>query len=350
MFKRILIYLIPLFLTALIFAVSGKEEVGNEDSKSKAIAVKTAKVITITSARPIITSGKLATTSEIKLSFLTGGIIDDISAGEGQMVAKGQLLATLKLDEINAMANKAKIALDKSQRDHQRIMSLYADKVATLENLQDIESKLEVDKANLEIAEYNLKHSAIYAPSNGRILKRLAENGELAGKGAPIFLFGTSGQGWVVKSGVTDREVIKLAIGDSAHVIFDAYPKVKFRARVTEIAGFANPLTGMFEIELTLPASKYVLKSGFVAEAAISPSAVSTSSMIPVDAIVEADGDKGFVFAIDEQTGNAVKKEVVIDYLTDNKAAVSNGLENIKEVITDGSAYLTDNSKVELSN
>jgi len=51
------------------------------------------------------------------------------------------------------------------------VSNLYQDSVATLEQKQDAETGLTVARSNLEIAEYNLKHSSILAHPTGKFLK-----------------------------------------------------------------------------------------------------------------------------------------------------------------------------------
>ena len=105
---------------------------------------------------------------------------------------------------------------------------------------------MEIADSDLKVAKFNLKHSEIIAPNDGKVLKRFAEEGELTNSGVPIFLFGADNEGWVIRAGVTDRQIIRLKIGDKASVWFDPYPNEEFIAHITEIEAVANPYTGTF--------------------------------------------------------------------------------------------------------
>jgi multidrug efflux pump subunit AcrA (membrane-fusion protein) len=72
--------------------------------------------------RPYV-SGQFTTDDEVMLSFKTTGIINKIYVKEGDAIQRGQLLATLNLTEIDASLEQARLALEKSTRDHQRIMN-----------------------------------------------------------------------------------------------------------------------------------------------------------------------------------------------------------------------------------
>ena len=165
----------------MIIASCGDKSKKESDTRENLIKVKAAEVVEKNIVFPIHSSGRLSAKTEQKLSFKTGGIINKIFVDEGQSVRKGQLLAELNLSEIRARVNLAEQALGKAERDFNRTGNLFKDSVVTLEQLQNAETALEVAKSNLEIARFNLKYSTIVAPSQGKILRRLMEENEVAG-------------------------------------------------------------------------------------------------------------------------------------------------------------------------
>jgi multidrug efflux pump subunit AcrA (membrane-fusion protein) len=166
----------PLLLLAagLLLALAGCGASEANSNAVEAVAVRTARVETANIAQPIRATGILSGKAESKLSFKIGGIVDRINVSEGQSVRQGQLLATLKLAEINAQVHQAQNAFDKAGRDLQRVQNLYRDSVATLERFQDVTTAYEVTKSSLEIAKFNQQYASIYAPAAGKILKRFA--------------------------------------------------------------------------------------------------------------------------------------------------------------------------------
>ena len=86
--------------------------------------------------------------AEAKPSFKTGGVIAKTMVSEGQNVKKGQLLARLNLAEIDAQLSQANEAANKAERDLTRARRLLADSVATLEQVQNASTALEVAKKN----------------------------------------------------------------------------------------------------------------------------------------------------------------------------------------------------------
>ena len=345
--KRISSLLLVVFVGFVICSGCKPEE--DQNAAVDFIPVRTASVVKEKISLPIHTSGKITTSAEAKLSFKVGGIIEKIFVNEGDYVNKGKLLAQLNQSEIDARVKQAQNGYDKAERDYNRVKKLYEEEVATLEQFQNVETARNVAKSNLDIALFNSKHTKITAPSGGRILKKLNEENELTGPGAPLFIFGSQSSGWFIKVGITDKDILKIDIGDSAHVIVDAFPDKVFFATVTETGRSANPYNGTYDVELKIDSDNYNFVSGFVAEADIFPSVSNEYYMIPMAALNEADQSGGFVY-IPEQDKTVKKLYIKVAAIIDDNIAIPGGLDNIKSVITNGSEYLNPLSKINIVN
>lgn len=334
----------PVFI-AILLSVTGCVD---KKPKIRPAAPNPVKIIEVSPEAisiPVHSSGILLSSEEMKLSFKTGGIISRIPVREGDRVKKGQTLASLNLSEINAQVNLAKNGYEKALRDYNRANNLYTDSVATLEQLQNATTALNVAKSNLEIAQFNLSHSTIIAPDNGIVLRQFAKENELLSQGFPVFLFGTSGKNWKVKTALSDRDIVRINPGDSAIITFDAWNGVKFPAVVEQAGEMANPSTGTYDTELTLNDKGYRLATGFIAGVDIFPSKKELFILVPVGSIIEADGQSGYVFAVtDSTTVNKVKVTIVT--ISGNKAAVTGTTSGIREIVSEGAAYLRDGEKV----
>lgn len=328
----------------LIISCRGQEQATTTEEITK---VRVVPVVIRDLSIPVHSSGLLAPADEIKLSFKTGGIIESIEAGEGQRVKKGTILASIHLSEIKAAVNQARNGYEKALRDFTRAENLYRDSVATLEMKQNASTAVDVARSSLEAAEFNLKYSVITAPADGMILKQLAREGELVSQGYPVFLFGTSGKYWKIRSFVSDRDIVRISPGDSASVSFDAYPSVRFPATVGETGAMADPYTGTFETELLLEGGNYKLVAGFVATVDIYSSSKKRYSMVPVGSITGADGSAGYVYAVSD-SGRVVRIKVNIVDMPGDMAAVTGIPENLESVVSEGASYLKDGMKVSI--
>jgi len=338
---KILAIAIPL---VVLSACSDKKQIVENDN---AVKVQTAFVTEKEVIDPVHSVGKVYPKAEAKLGFKTGGIIKDVLVDEGQVVRKGQVLAVLNLSEIEANRNQASLGFEKAKRDYKRAQNLYKDSVATLEQLENAHTQLEYAKSTLEIADFNLKYSRIVAPENGKILKRLAERSEVIAPGYPVFLFGSNADDWVVRASIPEVEIMKLNIGDNANVVLDAYPERTIQAEITEIGTFADPYTGTYEIELTIANRDVKLASGLFARFDIFPSKSETYDVVPVNALVEANVNEGYVYKVDKNNGVAREKVSIFD-VHDDMLYVRSALQAGDEVVTDGASYINSNSKIKI--
>jgi RND family efflux transporter MFP subunit len=297
-------------------------------------------------APSIQTNGLLANKDEIRLSFKVGGVIRSLSVRQGQRVRKGERLAEIEQTEINAQVEQARQAFEKAERDVARGERLYGDQVISLEQLQDLRTQSAVAEAALNSAKFNWNYAAIVAPRDGTILRRLAEERELVSAGNPVIVLGAQDRGFIVRTGLADREIVQVKLGDVAEIRLDALPGAALKGRITEVASAADAASGMFGIEVSVDPGDLSLKSGLVAKLSIVPSSASAGTRVyaPISAVVEGDGRTARVFVLEQQ--RARRRDVEVDFIEGERVALASGLEAGEQVITDGAQYLEDGESV----
>jgi RND family efflux transporter MFP subunit len=377
MINHIRTLLIPTAMLSLLIVACGEPTAPEADqTKANARPVETTTAIPITYEHEVFASGRLSSSEEARLSFKTGGIIKKIYVREGQQVRNGQLLAELELDEIRAQSQQAeisreqaaitienaKLALRLAERDYKNAQGLYKDSVATLEQLQNAEVQLDnarnqlaaaekgltFSSQNVDIAQFNLRHSRIMAPANGVILKKVSEVNELVGPGTPVFLFGSEEKAQIIRVNVTDKDIIFIDLGDQASIDFDAYPHHTFKGTVREVASMADPYTGTFEVEIEVQDEGRQLLTGFIGTVNIHTKASEELVSIPIDALVGANEQTGQVFTV--EGGKAVSKEVQIFKIEKDQILLSKGLPAGTEVVVRGNGYLEESDLVSSNN
>ncbi|MEZ4901371.1 MAG: efflux RND transporter periplasmic adaptor subunit [Spirosomataceae bacterium] len=346
--------LIRLGLVISMAACSTKEEGTSQKvsfSDETITPVQLAKVERVVRSEEIVASGLVASSEEARLSFKIGGIIQKIHVNEGQKVRKGQVLASLNMTEIDAQVSQAKYSVEKAERDFKRIQNMLKDTAATLEQMQNATTGYDVAKQNLQIAQFNRSYAQIISPMDGAIIKKMANEGELTGPGTPIFYLTSNRQSdWVVRVGVSDKDWTRLKIGDKATVLLDAYPSETFMGSVQKLAPAADPLNKLYEIEVRIHPSGKRFASGLFAKVSLQPAQSRHYITVPVEAIVEGNGKDGFVFVLDDSRKKVKRIPIQIGFIDGDKVLITNGLENNPEVITSGSAFLTENSSVVVKN
>ena len=324
-----------------------KETVKQEDD---AVLIRTTTIESADYKPTLQYSGMMASTNEVKLAFKIGGIVSKIYVKEGDRVSKGQLLATLNLTEINAQVEQSTQAVEKAKRDVNRVKNLYNDTAATLEQFQNVQTQLDVVKENQRIAKFNLEYAQIRALDNGIVTKKIANEGEVIAAGSPVFIINSaSNNDWVIRFGVADKDWSVLKNGDAATVAIDAYPNKTFNGIISKKAETADPYSNTYEMEVKVLPNGERFAAGLFATVQLKATAVKALKLLPIEALAEADAKKGFVFVLNDDKRSVKKVPVEIAFINKDKVAISSGLENINEVITEGVSYLTESSIVKIA-
>lgn len=315
------------------------------DSKLSKVVVKTHKIETIDEANEIRVLGIVTSEAEARPSFKTGGIIKKTYVKEGDMVAKGQLLATLEMVEINAQVHQAEEGLSKAMRDKDRVTALYKDSVATLEQFQNVTTAYEVAKKTADIATFNKKYSEIRSPISGKIVKQIMFNGEVTGPGNPVYaILGVGKSDWIIKAGLTDRDWARVSQGDKVDIKMDAYPGQVFSGVLTEKTSVGGSASGTFDVQIAFTHQPKNLAAGLVANVNISSAHADKQVVIPIEALVKSNGKEAAVFTA--ENGRAKLIRIKIAKLLGDKVSVASGLETVNNVVTIGAMYLEDGESI----
>ncbi|GMQ23925.1 efflux RND transporter periplasmic adaptor subunit [Algoriphagus sp. oki45] len=315
-------------------------------SRSEAIPVKTISLQSGAFSPTIQASGTFSTKDETLLSFKTGGIISGMFVQEGDPIRKGQLLATLDLTEVDAGVTQAKLAYEKAKRDSERAARLYQDSVATLEQFQNSQTALQIAEQQLRAAEFNKSYSEIRATKSGYVLRKFVNSGQQVGPGAPVFqINGANQNSWTLQATVNEQNWSSIAIGDSATILLENVVE-KILAKVIRKSQAADMATGAYWVEIQPETEIYfALASGMFGKTEIFPSQKTEGWLIPYEALLDAEGDIGYVF-VTEDRKTAKKIKVKLGKLETTQIQVKSGLENQKELIVSGSAYLSEGSNL----
>lgn len=335
---------------ALLVAV-GACSSGTRDSGLPAdettIPVRVQPLATTDTAGTVMATGTFTTDDETALAFRSGGIIQQLRVKEGESFRKGQLLATVEATEINTALEQAQLGREKAERDYHRAKRLYADSVATLEQMENAKTAFDAAKQDVERASYQVGHTAITAPFDGYVLQRPANAGQVVGPGTPVLVVASSAKGgWLLKVGVSDRQWSAIRVGNAATVTTDAIPGKDLWAEVVRKSEGVDPQSGVFNVYLKLSdAPSSPLASGLFGRAAIHLEQASDVWLIPYEALMDGDGGKAYVFiTTDGQTARRVAVEVSAIQRT--HAVVTAGLEGGGSLIVSGSPYLRDGSSI----
>lgn len=290
-YKYLIITGVALILLLVIARKAGW--IGEDDN----IKVSSEKVTTETITEVVTASGKVQPEVEVKLAADVSGEVVDIFVKEGEVVKKGTLLAKINpeiyvsaLDRMVASVNTSKANLDnarsrlkqaesqfiKTELNYNRTKKLFDEKVISASDFETVKSSYEVAKAEVDAAKQsvsaaafgvqsseaslkesreNLNKTSIFAPVDGTISKLSVEKGErVVGtemmEGTEVIRLANLNE-MEVSVDVSESDIIRVHVGDTAAVEIDAYLNRDFAGVVTEIANSANSSSAMSTDQVT---------------------------------------------------------------------------------------------------
>ena len=315
--------------------------------------VRLARVIDSSVREPLVAAGTLTAKDEPVLSFKVGGVVARISVDAGDRVRAGQVLAVLGLTEIDAAVTRARAGLEKAERDLARLERLARDSVATAVQVQDARTARELAEADLSAARFNRSYAVITAPAAGTVLRRHVREGEVVTAGAAVLTLASAARGTVFRVDLADRDLIRVRNGDPARVTLDADPARALEGTVSEIGAAPTQGLGTYTVEIALPAAAG-LPNGLVGRARIAVGEPVRTALVPIESLVEADGQEGTVFVVEadsvgpDSLVRVRRRAVRVGALAGAAVTLRGGLAPARWVVTDGAAWLNDSMLVKV--
>ena len=184
--------------------------------------------------RVIRASGTIEAT-EVDISTRLSGVIIDIPVEEGDRVAEGDLLATIRAAELEANRIGVQAIYDEAQTNLSRIRNLYAAGGVSRMDLDAAESAYLQAKSALETIDASLEDSALFAPISGVVLMKNMEAGETAFPGVALVTVADLTRVWI-DIYVSEPMMGRITLGDEAVITVDSHPGRAFSGVVTNIA------------------------------------------------------------------------------------------------------------------
>lgn len=341
-------------LMALLLAPSAGCGRTHADVSPPPPMVRTA-VVSASAAPPLTVRGPLVAGSRLRLGFKTPGVIRAVHVKEGEAVRKGQLLARLDSADAAASARAAQAVRDRARREWQRSVKLADEGAIAASTREDAKSALVAAEASLAVAWEGLKGMQLTAPVPGTVFKRLAEPGETVGAGAPVLILDET-QRPVVKLGVTDRDLKRLAKNQPATLVLEA-TGASLPGVVSTLAGSPDTADGLYAVEVTplrdraRPDGKAdkrpdeTLPLGTLVSVRFEANTEQTIR-VPLEALVHRN-DKDWIFVVEGGPEPKARiRPIGVGRSEGKDVVVSSGLSGGERIVTEGAYFLMDGQAV----
>ncbi len=347
-------------------------------------------------AKSVVATGKVTPITKVEVKSKASGIVKKLYVEYGDNVKKGQLLAQLDKDEIQAQVDQSRAALQSSEanftsaqadyerakvdaegpdvpllkRQYDRSVEMAKDGVVSAQALDDADrnykmalnkqdvAKAQVqvlkakiaqaqadvvhNRANLAQLEEQLSYTDIISPIDGIVLSRDVEIGDAVSSilvlGSTATLVMTLGDTTevYVKGKVDESDIGKVYLGQPARIKVESFKDKTFYGKVTKISpmGVEKDNVTTFEVRVSINNPGGELKAEMTANAEIILDEHKNVLQIPEGAIIYDKDKKASVEIPDPKAKDGMKKIALnIGISNGAKTEVLSGLKEGDQVV-----------------
>jgi len=236
-----------------------------------------------------------------QLAAVTSRVVANIvemRVSAGQQVASGDTVVALddrdlqrRVEQAQDAVRGAEAELAQAQSDYQRDKPLFDQQVITPYDFEHTQTNLKTADANLhrlqqaeKEAEVGLSYAVIRSPFTGVVVDKLANVGDLAAPGKPLFNMYEQGRLWL-EANVPEEMLAGIHIGEIRSVRIDARGR-ELRGRVVEIVPSSDPATRSVVVRIHLEDTREIVPGMF--GRLLIPAASEHVLTVPASAVTRA--------------------------------------------------------------
>ena len=308
---------------------------------------------------PVVT-GSIQPERKADLRAEVQAIVLQVLKENGDVVKRGDIL--VKLDETSIRDNlnsaednvrSASLSLEQVERAQQRLKTLRASGMASLQALDDAEVKVDAarsevsaSKARATTARQQLQRTVVRAPFDGVVSERKVSAGDTASLGKELVkVIDPTSMRFV--GNVSADKISQVKMGQAVSFRVNGYASQEFHGKVTRVDPAANDVTRQVEVLVGFIDSNQPKVSGLYAEGNIESMTVDALSL-PESAVVKS-GDKSYAWRI---VGNKLKKVDLVLGKRDQRSGnyeVRQGLSTGDLVMRSPGSNFKDDQDIELA-
>lgn len=351
----------------------------------------------------VVASGHVEAPYRVNIGSQITAVVAKVPVVEGQAVKAGQTLIELDDRELRAAAaqaegvvaqaearmrqmrevthpaagqslKQAKATLTSTQNAYDRTLKLNQDGYATRAALDEATRALDVAKAQVQSAEYQvattqpggsdyvmaetqlsqaraalassqsrLSYTLIKAPRDGVLISRNVEAGNTVTPGTTLMVLSPEGEIQLVVQ-IDEKNLSLIAVGQKALGSADAYPKDTFPAEVFYINPGIDLQRASVEVKLRVPQPPGYLRQDMTISADIEVARRENAVTVSAGNIHNLSGPKPWV--LKAEGGRARRTDVTLGIVSGGKAEILKGLEAADLVISAAASKIKPGQRV----
>lgn len=312
-------------------------------------------------------SGAAKPVTSVVVNPEVGGTIESVNVAEGDTVQEGDVLLTVKNDELDKAirdaemgVRNAKLGVSQAQSTYDTMYEKYYDPELSDDERPEVsaidEAAFAVESARnslsdaqeaYNIAVANAEKRTVCAPKSGSVVVMNAQVGastdSAANAGGLIQIADLTQM--TVKVQVNEVDISRVSVGQMAKATFSALPGVELDAQVTRIAtvagsgedsyGYGGGVV-TYDVSLLIPQPAAELKPGMTANVQIMLQSVPDTLMVPSSCVAMDEAGSSYVMVVtDYETGAVERRPVTVRASDQTTSAIEGDVSEGDEVLLD---------------
>lgn len=291
-------------------------------------------------AEKLEVSGHTEPNKTLHLRAELSGKINAISVKEGQIVKKGQLVASLELRDKQIQLQKALALQTERQNSYERTQKLVASKLQSQNSIEQALSLLKSAQAEVASVELELERTKIYAPFTGLVNELDIEIGTFVESNTQIATL-IAIDPLIISVKIPQQVYSRVKLGQDADI--QVINGEKRKGKVKYLSSLANSDTRSFKAEIEIDNKDGSLPAGLSAKVIIETEKKKAHFVSPALLSLDNDGYLGIKTVNTQDTVEFHKVDIIN---SESKGLWVSGLPDSANIITVGQGFVREGTKV----
>jgi RND family efflux transporter MFP subunit len=333
--------------------------------------------------------GYLKSRHQAMIGAKVPGRVEKMYVEEGSKVKKGDVLAVLEHNDLNAILASRQATLQRSRaelleanvdlkekdREARRANRLHAQKTVSVEEVEKanaaremaaarvaaLEAAIKLTEANIREIEETIRNMSLFAPFDGTVVEKQGEEGEVItpsamsasiGRSAVVSLANLSLM--EVETDIAENLLSRVGLNQPAEISVSAVSNKHYRGRLRQIIPMGDRSRGTVKVKVEILDPDEHLFPELVAtvhflpdKALNNPNATRSFLFVPKAAVFEENGHE-YTWVVDGKS-RVQKRHVEVAVTNDDLARVESGLKGGESVVLNPPKGLREGAAVKVS-
>lgn len=307
----------------------------------------------------VVATGTLRTRELVRLTIETPGHLQVARDGSGERLAEGarveagQIIAQVTGEDarLHARLESTRRSLESAEAQLKRRQELHAARLASEEELQQAEERLENTRYEYERSLLNAAKATLVTPIDGTILtlardanRQPLADGQLVAGGFVVAEVAPLDE-LIADIDLIGPELARVRPGLEARIRHYAFEDVAMTGEVIRLSPTMDPIKHTFRAEVAVGNDAMLLRPGMFVEVTVVVEQRADVNVVPRQSVAQR-GGRNVVFLLDGQ--RVARRDVSLGLGDDAQVQVLEGLNLGDRVVARGLETLTDGTRVRI--